>query len=264
MARKELKSLVAKMEALEKRLWGGELPDDAHLPEAQLLKILDLAGRQSFLDGDENREAAPELTEIVNGIIGEQADDKGVQPLLGIRHAAVVQLVENLFRYLEYSSDLDPEAYAALRGLQIPLAKAALVDAAALSSPDKPLLQFLLLSLLACQGCDRNAGFRSKTLLVRLQQAVEEILSSPLSPDRAAQSVHRNFTAYLKQHRRESRDLEPGLIDKEQALTTQQRWQQTIQAEVFGVLAGKRLPKAALEFFPDDPQSVELAALPLA
>lgn len=249
MEQKDLHLFVARIEALERRLWGGEPPGGSCVSEAELLRVLDQAGRRFFVGRAANGEPPPELTEAVNAVIAGRSRGDGRQPLLSIRHAALVQLIENLFRYLEYSRDLDPDAFAALRGLQICMAKAAVADVAALSSTTRPVRQFLQLSLLACQGCDQHAGSRSQALLTRIEQAVREILASPLPPEQACHSSLREFAGFLQQYERESLAMAQDCVDEEQARALQERWRRTIQAEAFGVLAGKRLPQAALEFF---------------
>jgi len=247
-----LNTLLEKIERLEKRLWGGEIPGGDCISEADLSRILKEAGRRFFLEQDEDGDpnALPlELTEAVNHIIDEQAEELGTQQLLSIRHAALIQLIEALFHNMEYSQDLDSEAYAAIRGLQICTARIALSDVTALDAPTRPLWQFLGLCLRACQGCDPHAGFRSQELLRRIEQGVREILTSPMPPEQACFEALQSFEEFHQQHERGAPPVEQSMVEKEQILAVQERWQQSVRSKAFRVLAGKRLPRAALEFF---------------
>ncbi len=252
MEPQDLNTFVTRIDSLEKRLWGGDPPDGSYISEAELLQVLDQAAQRFFAGrgaSTSTGEPSLELTEAVNAIIEGRSPRDGRQSLLSIKHAALVQLIENLFRHLEYSQDLDPEAFAALRSLQICMAKTAVADVTALASPAQPVRQFLQLSLLACQGCDQHAGSRSQALMARIEQTVQDILASPLPLEQACHTSLHEFAEFLQKSEWDSFDIEQGIVDEEHTLALQERWQQTIKAEAFNVLAGRRLPKAALEFF---------------
>jgi hypothetical protein len=243
----ELFEQVAKLEI---RIFGGQLPSDRLIPPDSLKQILRRAGANYIAAGLSGKSAAQrlELSSEVKRVI--ESTPETIQPnrLLSKRHAALLQIVEYLFRYLEYTADLDPDAYAAIQYLQVGLAQILIADPGALNRAEHPARRFLELLVSTCKGYDRYAGPKAEALLVQIGRLVKTAVESPDPPDGAFGWAQHEFAALLDEYDREALKLAKNVIAKEKGEVMSNDAKLAVNREIITAVEGKKLPLVLLQF----------------
>ena len=243
----ELFDQVAK---LESRIFGGQLPSDRFIPQDSLEKILRRAGANYIAAGPSGKSAAQrlDLSSEVKRVI--ESEPETIQPnrLLSKRHAALLQIVEYLFRYLEYTADLDPDAYAAIQYLQVGLAQILIADPGALNRAEHPARRFLERLVSTCKGYDRYAGSKAEALLMQVERSVKTAVESPDPPDSAFGSAEREFAALLDEYDQEILELARNVIAKEKGEVMRNDAKLAVNREIITAVKGKKLPLVLLQF----------------
>ncbi len=235
---------------LESRLFGGQLSADRLIPLDSLKQILRRAGADYIAAGQSGEVAVQplDLSSKVKKIIESGQQTIQPTPLLSMRHEALLQVVEYLFRYLEYSADLDPDAYAAIQYLQVGLAQILIADPGALDQAEHPARRFLELLVGACKGYDRYAGPKAEALLVQVRRLVKTAVESPDSPDWAFGSARREFAALLDEYDRETLEFAKNMITKEKGEVVSNDAKLAVNREISIAVKGKKLPLVLLQF----------------
>ena len=102
------------------------MPDDRLISADNLIRILYQAGKNFLFDiasAADSETPRLDLSYEVRRVIDSEDQADRPDQLLSISHAARLQIVEYLFRYLEYGSNLDPRAYSKIEYLQMAVAQ---------------------------------------------------------------------------------------------------------------------------------------------
>ncbi len=235
---------------LESRLFGSQLSSDRLITPDSLKQILRRAGADYIAAGQSGEVTAQRLvlSSIIKEIIESGPETIQPKPLLSMRHEALLQVVEYLFRYLEYAADLDPDAYAAIQYLQVGLAQILIADPGALNQAEHPARRFLELLVGACKGYDRHAGPKAEALLVQVRRLVKTAVESPDSPDWAFGSARREFAALLDEYDREILEFAKNMITKEKGEVVSNDAKLAVNREISIAVKRKKLPLVLLQF----------------
>jgi len=242
--------LCSHLTQLETRIFGGELPPDRLLTPDTLKGILRRATASHGIVGTSGGKSAVrlDLSGTVKQIIESDEQIIGADRLLSIRDASLLQIVESLFRYLEYEADLDPYAYGAIQYLQVSLAQLLITNPAALDSAGHPARSFLERVVGACRSYDRHAGPKAAVLLEQVKRLVAATLYTLESPESSFSAADRDLTALLDGHDREILELSRDMIAKEQVEVKSSDAKLAVNWEILSAVTGKTLPLVLLQF----------------
>jgi len=241
-----ISGLFQQLANLESRIFGGESPSERLIPSDQLERILGRAAASH--SGRAQSAERLDLSGEVKRVIESEPETNPAGCLLSIRHAALLQIVEYLFRFLEYAADLDPDAYDAIHYLQLGLAKILIADPGALNRAEHPARHLLELLVGACKGYDHHAGPKAETLLEQAGRLVKAAADSPGSPEWSYGSAEREFAALLDAHERETLEFAKQMIAKERGEVMSSDAKVAVNREIIAAVRGKKLPLVLLQF----------------
>jgi hypothetical protein len=248
MQSRRLPALLAVIEHLEGRLYGGTKSDEDVLSDKELLNFLQSIGHQyaqAIISAMSNN-AEPQrlkLEDELQSLLITQSKRR----ILSIRHIAILQLTEVIFRFISATRDVHSHVYIALQGLQIGFARTLLYDAGSLVSPDQPYRNFLEFLIASFIGYDQYSGRRARSLVNEIAKRVAEMLIAPNELE-ACIAARQNFAELLARYNRESSIYEKSLITKEQGLAARDDVRLLVNQEILKAIGGKSLPPNLLKF----------------
>lgn len=251
MQSRRLPALLAVIAHLEGRLYGGVKPDEDALSDKEFLEFLHSVGyqyAQSFA-ATASTNAEPQrfkLEDELQSLLIAQPRRR----ILSIRHIALLQLTEVIFRFISAYRDVHAHVYAALQGLQIGFARTLLHDAGSLTDPDQPHRSFLEFLIAAFIGYDQYSGRRARSLVNEAGRRVAETLTA-FNELESCQNAKQSFSELLTRYNRESTIYEKSLITKEQGLAARDDVRLLVNQEILKAIGGKSLPPNLLKFFKD-------------
>ena len=249
MQSRRLPALLAVIEHLEGRLYGGAKPDEDALSDKELSDFLKSVGyqyAQAFTAAISANTDPPRLKledELQSLLIAQPR-----RRILSIRHIAMLQLTEVIFRFIAAFRDVHAHVYSVLQGLQVGFAKTLLNEPASLMNPGESHRSFLEFLIEAFIGYDQYSGRRARSLVNEAGRRIAETLASPNDAE-AFKTAKQNFAELLARYNRESTIYEKSLITKEQGLAARDDVRLLVTQEILKAINGKRLPPDLLRFF---------------
>lgn len=248
MQSRRLSTLIAVIDHLERRLYGGAQPDDEILTDKELLDFLQSIGRQyaNTIASSSNTDELQQLQ--LEDELKHYLATKPHKSILSIRHIKLLQFTEVLFRCIDTSSDVHIHVYTALQGLQLGFIKTLINEPAALLRFDEPYRSFLEFLINAFRGYDQHSGRRARTMVNEAGRRVAEILLAQNDIE-TCKIAKQSFSELLQRYNRESTIYEKSLITKEQGLAARDDVRLLVNREILIAVGGKRLPADLLRFF---------------
>jgi Protein of unknown function (DUF1631) len=244
MQPQRLEVLIAAIDDLERRLSGVTAGGEGSLSDRDLVEVLGAVGRryagacQSGAWEEQRLQLDEEVQQQVRG---------GARPL-SIRQAAMLQLTETLFRFIEYSCGLHLHVYAAVQGLQVGIAATLLSAPALLADPEQPHQRYLERLVLSLRGYDQHAGRRARNLVGGAGRGVIGLLHGSPMDGEACRAAERAFLDLLQSYDRESQIYDKSIISKEQGQAAREDARCIVNREIFAAVGGRPLPELLLRF----------------
>jgi len=247
----DLSGLIISIEDLGKGICAHAGLEQRLLPTTDLIELLlHLAQVQPVIMSE--TVANPMSSWNLSAIVQREIKAKKKQPrqdyLLSIHQAGVIQSVEHIFRYLEYSSDIDPAAYRLIAHLQIDITRSLLQDPQCLSGPEHALRRFSEILLRICRLYDAFSGRRATQFMRRVAAIVERLSPSPLPLDTTFEPAISELVSLFNAHNDENLELARNLIAKEQGLSLRDDAKLMVNREMLEVVDGQQLPILFVRF----------------
>lgn len=249
--RDALSGLVDTLDTLERRIFGGESHSGRLISAESLDRILRRAGvcALASVERSESPDAPRlDLSADVKRVIDTKSEMKQSGHLLSLRHAALLQIVESLFRYLEYTADLEPDAYARIQYLQTGLARILVADPNVLSRPDHPARQLLEALVNTGKTYDPHSGPSAENLMGQIGGIVKAAVEAPRPTENAYSSGLREYFALIEAHSQDALEDAKKLVVKEKGEFQSNDAKLAVKQGLQKAVEGKKLPLVMLEF----------------
>ncbi len=174
----------------------------------------------------------------------------GNEKLLSVYQSALLQTVELIFRHLQQSADVEPQALPLIYYLQFDILHSLSLDRAFVSDPTHGLRRFLEVLLRICRLFDAYSGRRSEQLLASLAEIVESLRIKDERGAHAAEVTER-LVQLFNQHNDESLELARKLIIREQGECLQENARQLVNRNMLEAVDGRWLPPIFVRFLED-------------
>lgn len=245
-----LDSLIGRIRALEARVCDGALQHQLISQEQLSALLLTVSDNwlRSTQSSAQPRRLRLDLSGNLQQAIDERLKSRQSNTLLSITHAAMIQATEYLFRYLEYSAGLAPDAYGVLQHLQIGVTRLLLADTTCMDRPESPERVFLETLITACRRFDCHSGPHADNLMSQISELIHTSIQAFPPYDLVYAESRQTLSELLQQANRHTLQTATNLMAKEQAGRRSDDAKQLINREILSSVEGKHLPAPFLEF----------------
>lgn len=248
MQLRRLPTLIAVIDSLERRLCGGRVLSDDVLSDQELLDFLQVIGRQ-YADTSTSNPLTMQRLQLETEI-QQLLKAQPTKRVLSIRHTALLQLTEIIFRLVESSGNLHSHVYSAIQGLQISFVRTLVHDSGTFIQPNYPYKTLLEFLVTAFAGYDQYSGRRAQALLREAGRRVAEILTNPSYDGEIPKKTEAEFAIFLHNYNRESGEIyEKNLISREHGDAARDDVRSIVSREILTAVGGRSLPTDLLRFF---------------